>query len=156
MRDTLSGRDPDLNKSRSTTMVMAVTSREAPTESAAARPDGAARDWRAEAVARSERSREASTAALRAELVGRLGDLTGLRVPAERVLVSDGRRALAWVDGVQFRLEGGELTIACACVHCGVNELESPPVRSRDDLDYVLAVWEPRCRQCPLEDPPEL
>jgi hypothetical protein len=137
-------------------MVMATTTREAPTEAAAARRDQTARyDWRAEAVARYERSHEASAAALRAELVGRLSDLAGRLVPAERVLGSDGRRALVWVDGVQFRLEGGELTIVCACTHCGLNEIASPPVRSRDDLDYVLAVWEPRCRQCPLEDPPE-
>ncbi|HZR00728.1 MAG TPA: hypothetical protein VFC93_18155 [Chloroflexota bacterium] len=114
-----------------------------------------AADWRAAAIAEYEQSREAGAETRRAALVERLRELTGRVVPPERVIVQEGRRALAWVDGVQFRLEGTELTIARGCVHCGLGEMTSPPVRTRADLGYALIGWEPRCTQCPAEDPPE-
>jgi hypothetical protein len=112
-------------------------------------------DWRAEAIAEHARSRVAGEAARRAELAGRLRDLTGRTIAPESVMLPTERRAIAWVDGVQFRLEGPELTIVRPCVHCGVEELTSPPLRGRADLGYALAAWEPRGAQCQIEDPPE-
>jgi hypothetical protein len=124
------------------------TTTTAPTEAAAA-------DWRAELIAEHGRTREIAEAALRAELTGRLHELTGREVSPRSVTLSSERRAIAWLDGVQFRLEGLELTVVRSCLHCGVEELTSPPVRSRADLAYALAGWEPRGRQCQIEDPAE-
>jgi len=124
---------------------------DAPSQRAAA----VAADWRAAAIAEYEQSRAAAAETRRAALVERLRELTGRVVPPEHVFVQEGRRALAWVDGVQFRLEGPELTVARGCVHCGLGEMTSPPVRTRAELGYALIGWEPRCTQCPAEDPPE-
>jgi hypothetical protein len=109
-------------------------------------------DWRAEAIAEYERARAVGQDALRAELAGRVRDLTGRAVRLDSVVVTDQGSALAWVDGVKFQLEGLELTIVRPCVHCGVDEVTSPPIRTRADLGRALSAWRPRCGQCELED----
>ena len=111
-------------------------------------------DWRAEAIAEHERTREAAQAARRAELAWRVRELTGRAVAVESVMLPTERRAIAWVDGVNFRLDGHELSIVRPCSHCGVAEVISPPIGGRAELGYAIGPWEPRCPQCPVEDPP--
>jgi hypothetical protein len=137
-------------------MVTAIAGREV-AASTTIRPAGAAAaDWRASAVAEYERAREVGEAALRADLAARVRDLTGRAISPASVIVTSERRGLAWVDSVQFRLEGCDLTVARPCAHCGVGEVVSPPVQGRADLGYVLGAWEPRCRHCPIEDPADV
>ena len=137
-------------------MTTSIASRETAAQTTTVRPAGATPvDWRADAIAEYEWSRVAAGAVLRAELAGRLRELTGREIAPGSVLLSTERRAIAWVDGVQFRLEELELRIVRPCVHCGVEELTSPPVRGRADLGYALGAWEPRGAQCQIEDPPE-
>jgi hypothetical protein len=82
--------------------------------------------------------------------------LTGRAVPSAVIYVDpDCLVASAVLDGIRFQLRRGEVVLVRSCVHCGVRQLDSPAIRSRLDLGHALAVWEPRCAQCPPEDPPE-
>lgn len=61
--------------------------------------------------------------------------------------------ATARVDSITFRLHGNDLTIIRPCAGCGLGQFESLVITSLEDLGGVLTMWQPRCPQCPEEDP---
>lgn len=107
-------------------------------------------DWQSVAV---EAYRDAVNHAP-SDLAARLAALTGRWIDPEDVFVDRAAGlSVAVVDGVLFRLRRKDLVVVRRCGHCGVNQFESPPIDTLDDLGYALSTWQPYCRDCEPDDP---
>jgi hypothetical protein len=113
-------------------------------------------DWRAAAIAAYWQDQPDAFSAMVADLRLRLLDLIG-RAPEPAAVIVDriARTAQVAIDGVIFRLQGQDLVLLRGCATCGLRQYVSPPIRSRADLGYALAIWEPHCPDCEPEDPRE-
>jgi hypothetical protein len=106
-------------------------------------------DWRVMALDEYRRAEQHDNAALRADLIARVGALTGVMLAADQVFAERAtRQASATVDGVRFQLRAGRLTLVRPCEVCGVGVCTSPAIRSQADLGYALEAWVPRCPTC--------
>jgi hypothetical protein len=107
--------------------------------------------WQARAVAT---YRQQGASSLVEALRRAIRELAGEEAPADRIWVNEAERAAgAVVDGVHFRWEHDRLVLLRPCAHCGLGLLASPPLRTRADLGYALAAWEPRHPDCEPDDP---
>jgi len=81
--------------------------------------------WQAAAIAEYEQSWLIRHADLQTDLSTRILALTGQRIsPLE--IYTDGRLAVAGVNGVTFRLHHGDLVLMRPCTYCGTGSFESP------------------------------
>ncbi|MCC6626520.1 MAG: hypothetical protein IT340_03845 [Chloroflexi bacterium] len=113
-------------------------------------------DWRSAAIAAYWQDQPDAFSAMVADLRLRLLDLIGRAPDAAAVIVDRfARTAQVAIDGVIFRLQDQDLVLLRGCAACGLRQYVSPPIRSRADLGYALAIWEPRCPDCEPEDPRE-
>ncbi|HMQ32090.1 MAG TPA: hypothetical protein PKD53_15280 [Chloroflexaceae bacterium] len=107
-------------------------------------------DWKTRAVA----AYSGRVAGPAAELAQAINELTDRAIGAEQIWADQsGATATALLDGERFRREGGQLVLLRPCAHCGTGLLASPPLRSRSDLGYALAGWQPLHPGCQAEDP---
>lgn len=106
--------------------------------------------WRARTVEEYELSLLDRRARLRTDLTTRLLGLTGKPLLLESVYVkSDGRFAVAGVDGETFRLYSEDaLVLLRPCAYCGTGSFESPRITDRVDLGYALSAWHPLHEEC--------
>lgn len=117
---------------------------------------GPTTDWRAAAIAAYWQDQPDAFSAMVADLRLRLLDLIGRAPDPASVIVNRvARTAQVAIDGIIFRLQGHDLVLLRGCVTCGLHQYVSPPIRSRADLGYALAIWEPHCPDCEPEDPRE-
>jgi hypothetical protein len=106
--------------------------------------------WKSRVVEEYERSLPDRRARLRTELATQLLGLTGRPFSLENVYVeSDGRFAVAGVDGESFRLfSQGGLVLVRPCAYCGTGGFESPRITDRLDLGHMLSAWHPLHDDC--------
>ena len=109
--------------------------------------------WHAAAVASYRRSAPAEQAALADALAARVLALTGHCVARDAIYVAtEDQVAAAMVDSCWFQLRRGALCLVRACVSCGFGRFASPPIDDLSDLGYAVAIWEPRCADCTVDD----
>lgn len=109
--------------------------------------------WQAAAVAAYQRSTRTDPMALADALAARVLALTGQHVERSRIHVGvDDQLAGVAVDSAWFRICRGMLCLVRPCVYCGVRRFTSPPIDDLGDLGYAVAIWEPRCADCMVND----
>ena len=117
-----------------------------------------AKRWKARTVEEYERSRPDRRARLQTDLAARLLSSTGRSISLESVyVVTDGRFAVAGVDGETFRLYSqGDLVLSRPCAYCGTGSFESPRIDDQVDLGYALSAWHPLHEDCADYDASEI
>src|SRR5215207_1494688 len=103
--------------------------------------------WQAAAVGEYERSLPTRHADLRTQFAARILALTGRQISSEEIY-TDGRLAVAGVDGVTFRLRHSDLVLVRTCTYCGTGHFESPEIKDLADLGYALSAWLPLHEDC--------
>lgn len=112
--------------------------------------DAQATEWQTSAVEEYEVALPDRRARLQTDLAARLLVLTGRSLRSENIYVdSDGRLAVAGVDGETFRLHRQDgLVLVRPCAYCGTGTFESPRIIDRVDLGYALLAWHPLHEDC--------
>jgi hypothetical protein len=111
--------------------------------------------WHSQAVEAYRQAEHEQIAALQAEMVSRVSALIRRNIASESVYVDRAERtATLAIDGIVFRLRHGALALLRPCPECGIGHYESPAIRTLADLGYALSAWQPICRNCQPEDPP--
>lgn len=103
--------------------------------------------WQVAAVGEYEHSLPSRYASLRADLSARILALTGRQISPEEIY-TNGRLAVAGVDGVTFRLHHSDLMLVRTCTYCGTGHFESPKISSLSDIGYALSAWRPLHEDC--------
>lgn len=113
-------------------------------------------DWQEAAVTAYRQAERAERDRLRQELTSRILEITDQSVAAGSISVDPGTRtATVAVGDVMFQLRRADLLLVRPCVHCGVDRFTSAAIACAVDLGHALAVWEPRCAGCALDDEDE-
>jgi hypothetical protein len=112
--------------------------------------------WQEAAVAAYRQAEYADIDRWRRELTSRILEFTGQSVEAGAIYVDAGTRtATVALGNVVFQLRHAELFLVRPCVHCGAGRFTSATIDCAADLGHALAVWEPRCAGCALDDEEE-
>jgi hypothetical protein len=113
-------------------------------------------NWQEVAIAAYRQVERTDRDRRRNELASRILEVTGQSVEAGSVYVDAGTRtATVAVGDVVFQLRHAELFLVRPCVRCGVGRFTSAAIDCVVDLGHALAVWEPRCAGCALDDEDE-
>jgi len=109
--------------------------------------------WQEAAVTAYQQAERAARDRLRQELTSRILEITGQSVEAGSISIdAETRTATVAVGDVVFQLRRDELCLVRPCVYCGVRRFESAAIHDLVDLGHTLAVWEPRCVGCDIDD----
>jgi hypothetical protein len=111
--------------------------------------------WQAAAVGEYERTLPTRHADLRTQCAARILALTGRQISPVNIY-TDGRLAVAGVDGATFRLYHSYLVLVRSSTYCGTGHFESPEIKDLADFGHALSTWHPLHEDCEDYSPEDL